>query len=203
MLGAGQFLQADGDSHEQLFEKLNAVQSLQADFFQHIRSENEDQEANQEGRIAFQRPGKFLWVVSKPFEQEVLIEGDRMSVYDADLEQLTHSKIDDSNELSLANLLISPNKEILDQFEISHKDTKFSLVPQDPNVPFKELVIQFDDEKVSDVSVKDHFNTVSEFKFANIRINQDIDSKIFTIEVPPDTEVVTYGESENPAQNGN
>lgn len=179
------------------------MQSLQAEFVQHIRSENGDQEVNQEGRIAFQRPGKFLWVVSKPFEQEVLIEGDRMSVYDADLEQLTHSRMDVSNELSIANLLISPNEDILEQFEISHSDARFSLVPHDANVPFKELVIQFDGDEVTLVQVEDHFNTVSEFKLSNIRVNQDLDSTIFKIEVPPDTEIITYGESEKPTHNGN
>ncbi len=193
-------LGAQDNSRDELFDKLSAIESLQADFVQQAVSEEGVKEESQEGRIAFQRPGKFLWVKLKPFEQHVLIEGDTMSVYDPDLEQLTHSTMDTTNELSLANVLISPNKELLERFEIAQSDSEFNLVPLDVNAPFKKLTILFHDDQVSKVDVEDHFNIVNEFKFSNIRINHEIESDVFEIKVPPGTEVITHGESVEPSQ---
>lgn len=193
-------LGAQDKSSDELFDKLSAIESLQADFVQQSVDELGRQEESQEGHIAFQRPGKFLWVKSKPFEQHVLIEGDTMSVFDPDLEQLTHSKMDANNELSLANVLIAPNKDLLERFEIAHTDSEFNLVPLDVNAPFKKLTILFDDDKVSKVDVEDHFNIVNEFKFSNIRINHEIDTDVFEIKVPPGTEVITHGESVDSTQ---
>lgn len=200
LTAASSILHAQEQSDSELFRKLNAIESVQADFVQDAVSEDGIQEATQEGYIAFQRPGNFLWVVKKPFEQHVLIDGTKMSIYDPDLEQLTHSEMDSSNQLSLANLLISPDAEILDNFDVTQENGEFSLVPEDVVAPFKQLVIVFDGEKIKSVRVIDHANTVSSFKFTNIRFNEEIKSEVFEITVPPETEVVTHGEiNESPA----
>lgn len=42
-----------------------------------------------QGRFVFQRPGKFVWETIKPFEQKVIADGQKLLLWDKDLNQLT------------------------------------------------------------------------------------------------------------------
>src|SRR5690606_39125676 len=42
-----------------------------------------------EGRFAFERPGRFRWEVTRPYEQLMVADGKQVWFYDRDLEQVT------------------------------------------------------------------------------------------------------------------
>ena len=183
---------ASEDLQTELHEKLNAIQSFQADFHQKTTARDGTEEATQEGRIAFLRPEQFLWVVDKPYEEQVSIVGSKMQVYDPDLEQLTHSQVD-PNELSFANLLIDSDSETLGEFEIHRSGSKYVLSHENDHSQVALLSLRFKDETLDQVELVDYFGTHIEFRFFNIRLNEDVENEVFQLVVPSDTEIIGRG----------
>lgn len=183
---------ASEDLQIELSEKLNAIESFQADFRQKTTARDGTEEPMQEGRIAFLRPDKFLWVVAKPYEEQVAIVGTRMQVYDPDLQQLTHSQVD-PNELSFANLLIDSDSKTLGEFDIHRSGSKYVLSRENDNSQVALLSLMFKDETLEQIELVDYFGTHIEFRFSNIRLNEDVENDVFQLVVPPDTEVIGKG----------
>lgn len=192
LLNCGNTL-ADEDLKSDLLEKLNSIDSFQADFHQKTTTRNGTEEEMQEGRVAFLRPEKFLWVVDKPYEEQVSIVGTKMQVYDPDLQQLTHSQVD-PNELSFANLLIDSDSKKLDDFEIYRNGNRYVLSPENDDSQIALLSLVFKDETLERIELVDLLGTQIEFKFFNTRLNEEVENEVFKLTVPPDTEVIGTGE---------
>lgn len=192
LLNCGNTL-ADEDLKSDLLEKLNSIDSFQADFHQKTTTRSGTEEEMQEGRVAFLRPEKFLWVVDKPYEEQVSIVGTKMQVYDPDLQQLTHSQVD-PNELSFANLLIDSDSKKLDDFEIYRNGNRYVLSPENDDSQIALLSLVFKDETLERIELVDLFGTQIEFKFFNTRLNEEVENEVFKLTVPPDTEVIGTGE---------
>ena len=74
---------------ERLKAFIAGARTAEADFTQTVadRSGRVTQEAS--GKMAFARPGKFRWDYRAPYEQVIVGDGDKLWLYDADLEQVT------------------------------------------------------------------------------------------------------------------
>lgn len=173
-----------------LAKKLLAIETFQAKFSQLAITQSGETEVSQSGRILFDRSGKFLWAVSQPFEQYVMVTDDTMRVYDPDLEQLTISAFESESQASFASLILTSSTEILDDFFIEFEDNQYTLLPKDQGQDFVRLKIIFDDDTLSVIEILDHFNTVNQFKFTNVETNSPIDSEEFELDIPEDTEIV-------------
>lgn len=173
-----------------LSKKLLAIETFQAKFSQLAITQSGETEVSQSGRILFDRSGKFLWAVSQPFEQYVLVTDDTMRVYDPDLEQLTISEFESESQASFASLILTSSTEILDDFYIEFEDNQYTLLPKSQGQDFVRLKIIFEDDTLSVIEILDHFNTVNQFKFSNVETNSPIDSEEFELDIPEDTEIV-------------
>ena len=173
-----------------LEKKLLAIETFQANFSQVALTQDDEIEVNQSGRILFDRSGKFLWEVSKPFEQYILVTDDTMRVYDPDLEQLTISAFESESQASFASLILTSSTEILNDFDIEFERNQYTLLPKNQGQDFVRLKIIFNDDTLSAIEILDHFNTVNQFKFTNVDTNTPIDSEKFELEIPQDTEIV-------------
>ena len=145
---------------------------------------------SQSGRVLFERSGKFLWEVSEPFEQYILVTDDTRRVYDPDLEQLTISTFDIESQTSFANLILTSSTEILKKFEIEFEDNQYTLLPLEQGQDFVRLKIIFEDETLKTIEILDHFNTVNQFKFTDVKTNAPLGTDEFELEVSADTEVI-------------
>ena len=95
------------------------------------------------GTFQFQRPGKFRWVYDKPYEQSIVGDGEKLWIYDKDLNQVTVRKLGGALGQSPAAILAgsddleknfslkeAPTKDGLEWLEATpkSKDTTFDLV---------------------------------------------------------------------------
>ena len=82
-----------GAAHAGGVERLKAfiagARSAEADFTQTVtdKSGRVTQEAS--GKMAFARPGKFRWDYRAPYEQVIVGDGEKLWLYDVDLEQVS------------------------------------------------------------------------------------------------------------------
>src|SRR5580704_14348669 len=78
-------------SAELLQTKLNAIRSMTANFNQVVKAKNREV-SRSSGIMALERPGRFRWQTKSPMEQLVVADGQKMWIYDVDLEQVTVKK---------------------------------------------------------------------------------------------------------------
>lgn len=90
-LGVSSFAMADGLQSLEGFMKNSRAGKAQ--FTQAVTSPAKDGQAprvkNSSGSFEFQRPGKFKFVYTKPFEQTIVADGKTLWLYDVDLNQVT------------------------------------------------------------------------------------------------------------------
>lgn len=175
---------------EALAKQLLNIETFQASFSQIAIAQSGATEISQSGRVVFDRSGKFLWEVSEPFEQYILVTEDTRRVYDPDLEQLTISTFDIESQTSFANLILTSTIEILEKFEIEFEDDQYTLLPLEQGQDFVRLKIIFEAEKLKTIEILDHLNTVNQFKFTDVKINIPLDNDEFELEVSEGTEVI-------------
>lgn len=105
---AGEILQA----------KLNAIRSMTAHFNQVVKAK-EKEISHSSGTMALARPGRFRWQTKQPMEQLVIADGNKLWVYDVDLEQVTVKKQEKGLGGTAALFLSGYNDTLTRDFEVS------------------------------------------------------------------------------------
>ncbi|MEO8444182.1 MAG: outer membrane lipoprotein chaperone LolA, partial [Gammaproteobacteria bacterium] len=78
------------DSGEaRLRDFLKDVQSLDGSFRQQVIDSRGQVLEDASGTVVMQKPGRFRWDYSKPFERVIVADGERVWLYEADLDQVT------------------------------------------------------------------------------------------------------------------
>ncbi|QBM29785.1 outer membrane lipoprotein chaperone LolA [Hydrogenophaga pseudoflava] len=103
---------AHADGLQDLETFLREVKSAQASFTQVVTSPKREGEATarsktSSGRFEFQRPGRFRFEYTKPFEQTIVADGQTLWLYDVDLNQVTARKQQDALGSTPAALIAS------------------------------------------------------------------------------------------------
>ncbi|HYL23973.1 MAG TPA: outer membrane lipoprotein chaperone LolA, partial [Burkholderiales bacterium] len=86
-------LTASGGSIERYKAFLNGTQSARAQFEQKVYDRTGKLVQQSHGSFVFQRPGRFRWVYEKPADQVIVGDGQRVWIYDRQLNQVTVRKL--------------------------------------------------------------------------------------------------------------
>ncbi|MEO8223442.1 MAG: outer membrane lipoprotein chaperone LolA, partial [Gammaproteobacteria bacterium] len=68
---------------------LKDVQSLDGSFRQQVIDSRGQVLEDASGTVAMQKPGRFRWNYLKPFERVIVADGEKVWLYEADLDQVT------------------------------------------------------------------------------------------------------------------
>ena len=79
------------DSLQQLREFLTQTQSACGDFSETSSGKGPASHGPQRrhGTFEFARPGRFRWIYTSPYQQTIVSDGSKLTVYDPDLNQVT------------------------------------------------------------------------------------------------------------------
>lgn len=176
---------------EHFYEQVN---TLRARFQQQVF--NEQQELIQEagGSVVIKRPGRFRWDYETPYEQVIVADGERLWVYDADLEQVTVKAMDESLEQTPA-LLLSSDASLTDAFKIEDLGAKrgkvwVALQPRGGESNFKRIRLGFDDHGPAVMELMDSFDQITRLEFSRVELNTEIDPQVFQFQPPPGVDVI-------------
>jgi outer membrane lipoprotein carrier protein len=78
---------------EQLEEFVRDVKTGQAAFTQTVTSPDGARTKTSSGRFEFSRPNRFRFAYTKPFEQAIVADGNKVWIFDADLNQASSRKL--------------------------------------------------------------------------------------------------------------
>ncbi len=140
------------------------------------------------GSFAFSRPGKFRWVYVKPYEQSLVADGDRLWIYDKDLNQVTIKKLGTALGESPAAILFGSN-DLEKSFNLKEAGQRDGLAwleatPKAKDGSFERVTIGFRHGVPEAMEMRDAFGQLSLLSFRNIVRNPTLDTSEFSFEPP-------------------
>jgi outer membrane lipoprotein carrier protein len=173
---------------------LKSTLSARADFEQQVFDRNRKLVQKSNGTFAFQRPGKFRWVYSKPADQLIVGDGERVWIYDKELNQVTVRKLASALGSTPAALLAGAN-EVEKAFELSDAGTRDGLEwleakPREKEAGFERVRMGFGVSGVQAMELVDHFGQTTLLRFSNLVRNPKIDPAEFRFVAPQGADVL-------------
>ena len=179
---------------DQLHAFLEGTQSAQGTFHQVVVKKDRSASQTSSGTFAFRRPGKFRWAYDKPFDQLIVGDGEKVWVYDRDLNQVMVRKLDAALGATPAALLAGDNA----------LEKNFTLVaagegegmeyvdatPKSSESQFTRIRIGFVDNLPRKMLLTDAFGQTTELTFADMRRNPALAPDLFTFTPPKGADVV-------------
>ena len=173
---------------------LAGTSSLQAEFTQTIFSARARTPQESRGSVAISRPGKFRWVVTSPFEQTLVGDGEKVWLYDPELEQVTVRKVADALGGTPAALLAGDGSAEA-AFSFTDGGTRDGLqwveaTPKDSESSFARVRFGFAGKLLSRMELQDHFGQLTVIAFSKLRINAPLPAGQFRFTVPAGVDVI-------------
>ncbi len=173
---------------------VNNVITLQGDFEQSLIDAEGIIIDRSSGTLEIERPTRFRWSYSAPYEQWLVADGLNIWSYDLDLEQVTVKPQADA----LANtpaLLLGGSEDALDQFDyggttIESVTTWVRLEPKDKSSGFNRVELGFMNEQLRRMIFYDNLEQTTLIALDNVRINEPIEDDRFRFVVPTDVDLV-------------
>ncbi|HSG58906.1 MAG TPA: outer membrane lipoprotein chaperone LolA [Woeseiaceae bacterium] len=186
---------ADEDNGRRLVDDfVQNVETLQGVFEQALLDADGQLIEKTSGTLEIQRPGRFRWSYTEPYEQWLVADGLNIWSYDVDLEQVTVKPQADA----LANtpaVLLGGSDEALDQFEYRgsyvEKDTTWvRLVPVNTDSGFMRVELGFMGEALHRMVFYDNLEQTTLVSLYEVAINDPIDAGRFRFDIPDGVDVV-------------
>lgn len=170
---------------QQLGNLLSGVKSMQANFIQTVNGKAIT------GTMALQRPGKFRWQVQKPNRQLIIADGNKIWIYEPDLEQVIEQQMDAKLSVNPAMLLTGSIKDLQNYFVVSKMaNNSFMLQPKQKNSMFQKIVLQFNNNILISMIITDNLGNQTNLSFTKIKTNLRLPGKLFKFTVPQGVDVV-------------
>lgn len=186
--------EAKPDGRELVDRFVAGVHTMSGRFEQSLVDANDRIEEKSEGTFRIQRPGRFRWSYSEPYEQILVADGENLWSYDVDLAQVTVKP--QSQVLgSTPALLLGGADSVLDDFDIvdsfSDRGTDWvRLVPRNPDGSFTAVELGFTENRLTRMIFYDELQQTTLVALFDVTVNNKIDPSEFEFTPPPGVDVV-------------
>ncbi|CAM4215382.1 outer membrane lipoprotein chaperone LolA [Bordetella muralis] len=182
------------DARTQLKAFVANVNSATGTFTQTTTGPQGGAQRAQSGNFAFQRPGKFKWAVSQPYEQLVVSDGQRLFQYDPDLAQVTTRQVDQAIGTSPAAILFGSG-DLEQAFDVTPLPDRDGLQwlrakPRNADAGFAQVDIGMQSNLPSRVELLDSFGQTTRVELSQIQSNPSLPANEFRFTPPAGVDVV-------------
>lgn len=169
--------------------------SAQGTFIQESVGGSSSRVERSEGSFAFERPGRFRWEVTRPYEQLMVADGDQVWFYDRDLEQVTVRPMAEAMGATPAAMLFG-SRELDKTFSLADAGVADGIAwlvatPLTRDAGFEQLRVGFADGLPRTMEVLDAFGRTVRFHFEAIDTHPELPADTFRFEVPPGVDLIT------------
>jgi outer membrane lipoprotein carrier protein len=195
---------ADGISDLNAF--VNNVSSMSSEFSQVVLDKKGLKLQDVEGVMLFKRPNKFRWDYLKPYQNQIISDGDRLFLYDQDLRQVSINPI--AKVAGSTPLLIIAGKNIEKYFtlrniedpvanEMNQSIKWVEAVPKEEGAGFSKVILGLTENKLSVMKIVDAFEHTTTISFKNAKYNVSLVDNDFLFKLPTGVDVVQNGVASN------
>lgn len=173
---------------------LEEVLTLRADFTQSLFDSELELVQESHGTLLIKRPGRFRWDYVNPYEQLILADGERVWMYDSDLEQATVRELD-ATLASTPAMLLSGAGDITEGYrfgESYERDgvTWVELAPRQQDTDFQAVRIGFGTDNIRYMELRDTLDQITRIEFSAVKRNPELADTQFVFVPPPGTDVI-------------
>jgi len=178
---------AENNANQLLDEVRNGLQSMSADFEQYEIDANERQSEILKGKMWLNAPDQFKWEYFDPAPQLIIANGEKVWIYDEDLEQVT-IKQQNSTQNPIYVLL---NKNETDKnYQVKLEETAgdlqwFNMTPNVASDEIKQVWLGIDNNNIKILKLKNQLDNIVVFEFSNVIRNPELPDDFFTF-IPPE-----------------
>jgi outer membrane lipoprotein carrier protein len=127
------------------------------------------------GTFMFARPGKFIWLYQKPYEQLLQADGQKLYLYDKDLNQVTVKPLGSALSASPAAILFGSN-DLEENFTVKDGPAKdgmefFEAIPKDKDSLFSLITIGMKEGLPREMALRDNFQKTTVIHLENVEKN--------------------------------
>jgi outer membrane lipoprotein carrier protein len=178
---------------DQLRGFLTQTTSARGEFTQRVSRNTSAQQSS--GRFVFQRPGRFRWSYEKPYEQLIIGDGERLTIFDKDLNQATIRKLQAALPSSPASILFGSN-DFEREFDVTELGARDGLEwirarPKAKDTPFERIEIGFRDGLPGGMLLVDNFGQTTTLTFSKVERNPKLEPDAFRFTPPKGADVLT------------
>lgn len=186
-----------GEALERLQDFTQGLESFTAAFEQTRYDEEQQPIRKSSGQVWLKRPGLFRWEYLEPYRQTIVADGERLWIYDVELEQVTVRKTE--RALGTAPImLLSDSQPLSEQFDLTDLGKREGLYwvrlePKVDDTDFRAIYLGFDERSLKVMELRDRFDQATQIVFNNVELNPDISAKRFRFEPPDGVDVIGPG----------
>lgn len=187
-------LLANAEGVDRLKDYFKNTNAMRANFHQLVEDKQGQKVQEVDGTMQLMRPSKFRWDYRKPYVQQIICDGDKVWLYDVDLNQVTVRDMSQAIGSSPAALLAG-NNEMDKHFIVKNTSRKGSLewvmaTSKDKEGEFDKVFFGFNGEALQEMELHDNFGNRTKITFSNVERNVDLTAKSFLFQVPKGADVV-------------
>ena len=195
---------ADGISDLNAF--VNNISSMSSEFSQVVLDKKGLKLQDVEGVMLFKRPNKFRWDYLKPYQNQIISDGDRLFMYDQDLREVSINPI--AKVAGSTPLLIIAGKNIEKYFTLRNIEDQVAnemnqnikwveAVPKEEGAGFSKVILGLTENKLSVMKIVDAFEHITTISFKNAKYNVTLVDNDFLFKLPTGVDVVQNGIATN------
>jgi outer membrane lipoprotein carrier protein len=173
---------------------LNNIRTMQANFNEVVKDTKGKTLTQSQGKMSLERPGRFRWDVTQPNPQLIVTNGNKIWVYDADLEQVTIRHLQKEAGEVPALLLSNTNETLEKDFRVEMTNDSvnqsFLLKPNDKSSLFEQIKLGFINKQITEMQLQDHLGHVTVIQFGHIVINNNLSPALFNFKAPAHVDVI-------------
>lgn len=146
------------------------------------------------GTFKFARPGKFIWTYIKPYEQVLQADGDKLYLYDKDLNQVTIKALGNAIASSPAAILFGgvdlDKNFVMKDVGLKQGVEWLEAIPKTKDSQFDTIGIGMKDGVPVGMELRDSFGQLSIINLKNFEKNPNFSLEQFKFIVPTGAEVL-------------
>lgn len=179
---------------EKMQRFLDTTRTLRAEFTQTVVGKSGKAPQTSSGTMLISRPGKFAWLIDKPYKQQLVGDGEKVWMYDPDLRQVTVRKFDAALGSTPAALLVGGDA-LEKNFTLAEAGTREGLdwveaIPKSPDSGFEKLQLGFEGSELKGMQLQDNFGQTTSLAFSRIEHNPSIAATQFRFTPPAGVDVI-------------
>ena len=184
---------AQAEAVDTLREFVRDVKSGRATFTQTVTAPDGAKKRSSSGSFEFLRPNRFRFVYAKPLEQTIVSDGQRVWIFDADLNQVSIRKFSAVLGATPAALLAGGSLD--KDFDVSNQPSEGGMewvlaLPKVKDGAFQSVRIGFKAKTLSAVEITDSFGQRSNLQFSQMQSNAVIAADAFKFTPPAGADVI-------------
>jgi outer membrane lipoprotein carrier protein len=178
---------------DRLERALASLRTVRAEFVQELRRTESGAPELARGTFYVKKPGRFRWDYSQP-QQLIVCDGDRLWLYDPELEQATVKKVREALAQTPA-MILSGESKVSDHYMVRAGGVVAGLeiailTPRTADGDFREVRIGLSGDDIRRLEFVDRLNQRTSVELTRIERNPLLKDALFTFTPPKGVDVI-------------